>query len=163
MGHASVPGPTAGAPAAGAPAAGWTGATGAMSDGRIPSPGASLDVSAIAALFRDHHAELVRLALLMLGDLAAAEDVGAGRLRQPAPQEPRPRARPDGRGSAAVRPGRRAQRLPFGPAPPRHRAPGRPGPPRLADRRDDGAGLGRERSHAVRGPQAGARRSGPAA
>jgi DNA-directed RNA polymerase specialized sigma24 family protein len=35
----------------------------------------SLDVSAIAALFRDHHAELVRLALLMLGDLATAEDV----------------------------------------------------------------------------------------
>jgi RNA polymerase sigma factor (sigma-70 family) len=46
-----------------------------MSDGRIPSPGASLDSAAIAALFRDHHAELVRLALLMLGDLATAEDV----------------------------------------------------------------------------------------
>src|SRR5947208_11065148 len=98
MGHASVPGP-----AAGAPTAGWAGA---VTDS-IPPPGVSLDVSAIAALFRDHHAELVRLALLMLGDLAAAEDVGAGRLRQPAPQEPRPRARPDGRGSAAVRPGRR--------------------------------------------------------
>lgn len=41
----------------------------------IPPPGVSLDVSAIAALFRDHHAELVRLALLMLGDLATAEDV----------------------------------------------------------------------------------------
>src|SRR5215468_2623684 len=75
MGHASVPGPTAGAPAAGANAAGWTGATGAMSDGRIPSAGASLDSAAIAALFRDHHAELVRLALLMLGDRATAEDV----------------------------------------------------------------------------------------
>jgi len=46
-----------------------------MSDGRIPSAGASLDSAAIAALFRDHHAELVRLALLMLGDLATAEDV----------------------------------------------------------------------------------------
>src|SRR5689334_16794017 len=78
MGHASVPGPAAGAPTAGAPAAGWTGATGAtgaMSDGRIPSAGASLDSAAIAALFRDHHAELVRLALLMVGDLPSAEDV----------------------------------------------------------------------------------------
>jgi RNA polymerase sigma-70 factor (sigma-E family) len=46
-----------------------------MSDGRIPSAGASLDSAAIAALFRDHHAELVRLALLMVGDLATAEDV----------------------------------------------------------------------------------------
>jgi RNA polymerase sigma-70 factor (sigma-E family) len=46
-----------------------------VSDGRIPSPGASLDAGAIAALFRDHHAELVRLALLMVGDLPSAEDV----------------------------------------------------------------------------------------
>jgi len=46
-----------------------------MSDGRIPSAGASLDSAAIAALFRDHHAELVRLALFMVGDLATAEDV----------------------------------------------------------------------------------------
>jgi len=46
-----------------------------MSDGRIPSAGTSLDSAAIAALFRDHHAELVRLALLMVGDLATAEDV----------------------------------------------------------------------------------------
>jgi DNA-directed RNA polymerase specialized sigma24 family protein len=46
-----------------------------MSDGRIPSPGTSLDAGAIAALFRDHHAELVRLALLMVGDLPSAEDV----------------------------------------------------------------------------------------
>jgi len=46
-----------------------------MSDGRIPSAGANLDSAAIAALFRDHHAELVRLALLMVGDLATAEDV----------------------------------------------------------------------------------------
>src|SRR5690349_15662772 len=87
----------------------------------------------------------------------------AGRLRQPAPQEPRSGARPDGRGPAAVRPGRRAQRLPFGPPPPRHRAPGWPNPPRLTDRRDDGAGLGRERGHPVRGPSAGPRRAGPAA
>ena len=33
------------------------------------------DETAIAALFRDHHAELVRLALLMVGDLPTAEDV----------------------------------------------------------------------------------------
>ena len=33
------------------------------------------DATAIAALFRDHHAELVRLALLMVGDLPTAEDV----------------------------------------------------------------------------------------
>ena len=46
-----------------------------MSDGRIPSAGASLDSAAIAALFRDHHAELVRLALLMVADLPTAEDV----------------------------------------------------------------------------------------
>ena len=46
-----------------------------MSDGRIPSPGVSLDADAVVALFRDHHAELVRLALLMVGDLPTAEDV----------------------------------------------------------------------------------------
>jgi RNA polymerase sigma-70 factor (sigma-E family) len=33
------------------------------------------DATAIAALFRDHHAELVRLALFMVGDLPTAEDV----------------------------------------------------------------------------------------
>jgi RNA polymerase sigma-70 factor (sigma-E family) len=44
-------------------------------DSRIPPPGANLDAGAIAALFRDHHAELVRLALLMVGDLPTAEDV----------------------------------------------------------------------------------------
>jgi RNA polymerase sigma-70 factor (sigma-E family) len=31
--------------------------------------------AAVTALFRDHHLELVRLALLMVGDLATAEDV----------------------------------------------------------------------------------------
>jgi RNA polymerase sigma-70 factor (sigma-E family) len=51
--------------------AGWAGA---VTDS-IPPPGASLDAGAIAALFRDHHAELVRLALLMVGDLPTAEDV----------------------------------------------------------------------------------------
>ena len=30
---------------------------------------------ALADLFRDHHLELVRLALVMVGDLATAEDV----------------------------------------------------------------------------------------
>jgi RNA polymerase sigma-70 factor (sigma-E family) len=57
---------------AGMPVAGWAGA---VTDSRIPPPGASLDAGAIAALFRDHHAELVRLALLMVGDLPSAEDV----------------------------------------------------------------------------------------
>lgn len=64
MGHASVPGP-----AAGVPAAGWAGAV------SIPPPETSMDADAIAALFRDHHAELVRLALLMVKDLPTAEDV----------------------------------------------------------------------------------------
>src|SRR4029077_21044150 len=87
MGHAPVPGPAAGAstagvpvagvpvagvPPSGVPPAGWAGA---VTDSRIPPPGASLDAGAIAALFRDHHAELVRLALLMVGDLPSAEDV----------------------------------------------------------------------------------------
>ena len=43
-----------------------------MRDSRIPPPGANLDAGAIAALFRDHHAELVRLALFMVGDLPTA-------------------------------------------------------------------------------------------
>ena len=34
-----------------------------------------MDAGDVAALFRDHHGELVRLALLMVGDLASAEDV----------------------------------------------------------------------------------------
>ena len=47
-----------------------------MTSGVVP-PGAGLDLDSgpVAALFRDHHGELVRLALLMLGDLPAAEDV----------------------------------------------------------------------------------------
>jgi RNA polymerase sigma-70 factor (sigma-E family) len=57
---------------AGVPPVGWAGG---VTDSRIPPPGASLDAGAIAALFRDHHAELVRLALLMVGDLPSAEDV----------------------------------------------------------------------------------------
>src|SRR5436305_6944538 len=40
----------------------------------VPEP-AIAQPGAIAALFRDHHAELVRLALLMVGDLPTAEDV----------------------------------------------------------------------------------------
>jgi RNA polymerase sigma-70 factor (sigma-E family) len=45
---------------------------------RLASPGADADPTAgrtIATLFREHHGELVRLALLMVGDLATAEDV----------------------------------------------------------------------------------------
>ena len=41
------------------------------------SPGAAADLTAgmITALFRDHHGELVRLALLMVADVPTAEDV----------------------------------------------------------------------------------------
>jgi RNA polymerase sigma-70 factor (sigma-E family) len=42
--------------------------------GASPPAGSEAD-QAVAALFRDHHVELVRLALLMVGDLATAEDV----------------------------------------------------------------------------------------
>ena len=42
--------------------------------GGEPPPGSEVD-RAVAALFREHHVELVRLALLMVGDLATAEDV----------------------------------------------------------------------------------------
>jgi RNA polymerase sigma-70 factor (sigma-E family) len=42
--------------------------------GARPVPGSEAD-RAVAALFREHHVELVRLALLMVGDLATAEDV----------------------------------------------------------------------------------------
>jgi RNA polymerase sigma-70 factor (sigma-E family) len=42
--------------------------------GASPPAGSEAD-RAVAALFRDHHVELVRLALLMVGDLATAEDV----------------------------------------------------------------------------------------
>jgi RNA polymerase sigma-70 factor (sigma-E family) len=42
--------------------------------GAAPPPRSDAD-RAVAALFREHHVELVRLALLMVGDLATAEDV----------------------------------------------------------------------------------------
>jgi RNA polymerase sigma-70 factor (sigma-E family) len=50
-------------------AGGQGGAVGAGHVGRNDAAGAVTD------LFRDHHLELVRLALLMVGDLATAEDV----------------------------------------------------------------------------------------
>jgi RNA polymerase sigma-70 factor (sigma-E family) len=50
------------------PAAGWAGT---LMTGR-PAESAAITV---AAVFREHHGELVRLALLMVGDLATAEDV----------------------------------------------------------------------------------------
>ena len=46
--------------------------------GFIGGPGEAADtesVAGVSALFRAHHLELVRLALVMVGDLAAAEDV----------------------------------------------------------------------------------------
>jgi RNA polymerase sigma-70 factor (sigma-E family) len=42
--------------------------------GGEPPPGSEVD-RAVSALFREHHVELVRLALIMVGDLATAEDV----------------------------------------------------------------------------------------
>jgi RNA polymerase sigma-70 factor (sigma-E family) len=54
----------------------------APTDGAAPGSSAAQDftagpeaVSTVAALFRDHHGELVRLALLLVGDLPTAEDV----------------------------------------------------------------------------------------
>ena len=38
-------------------------------------PAADPPAAPVAALFREHHGELVRLALLMVGDLPTAEDV----------------------------------------------------------------------------------------
>jgi len=46
-----------------------------MGMGHSPVPAAELATAATSALFRDHHGELVRLALLMVGDLPTAEDV----------------------------------------------------------------------------------------
>jgi RNA polymerase sigma-70 factor (sigma-E family) len=50
--------------------------------GQVSVPGSAagwadtdLSFGAVAALFREHHGDLVRLALLMVGDLATAEDV----------------------------------------------------------------------------------------
>ena len=39
------------------------------------SPAAEIATAATSALFREHHGDLVRLALLMVGDLPTAEDV----------------------------------------------------------------------------------------
>jgi RNA polymerase sigma-70 factor (sigma-E family) len=53
--------------------------TGATADGQGGRVGAQAPqghaAEALTELFRDHHLELVRLALLMVGDLATAEDV----------------------------------------------------------------------------------------
>ena len=49
-----------------------------MRNSRLAPPGADVDpaaVSTIATLFRDHHGEPLRLALLMVGDVPTAEDV----------------------------------------------------------------------------------------
>jgi RNA polymerase sigma-70 factor (sigma-E family) len=76
-------------------------------DGSAPESSASNDCSAepeavntIAALFRDHHGELVRLALLLVGDLPTAEDVVQdvyanlhARWRRAAPDAPLPYVR----------------------------------------------------------------------
>ena len=40
-----------------------------------PDPSADLTAGTVAALFCEHHGELVRLALLLVGNLPTAEDV----------------------------------------------------------------------------------------
>ena len=45
-----------------------------MNDSRLAARGPA-SPGTVAALFRDHHGELVRLAVLMVGDLPTAEDV----------------------------------------------------------------------------------------
>jgi RNA polymerase sigma-70 factor (sigma-E family) len=67
MGHTSVPEPTNR----------WAGA---VRNRRLTPPGPAADLDAgtggsVATLFREHHGELVRLAVLMVGDLPTAEDV----------------------------------------------------------------------------------------
>jgi RNA polymerase sigma-70 factor (sigma-E family) len=66
------PGAAADLTAADLTAADVTGADGAGAD---LAAAELVAVSTIAGLFRDHHGELVRLALLMVGDLPTAEDV----------------------------------------------------------------------------------------
>src|SRR5580658_1277182 len=64
MGHTSVP----------EPATGWAEAV--INRRLAPTePAADRPAPPVAALFREHHGELVRLALLMVGDLPTAEDV----------------------------------------------------------------------------------------
>jgi hypothetical protein len=65
MGHTAVPEPA-------------SRSADVVRNGRLAPPGtevAPVDGRTISALFRDHHGELVRLALLMVGDLPTAEDV----------------------------------------------------------------------------------------
>ena len=44
-----------------------------MTDGRLARPGPT--AATVGTLFREHHGDLVRLAVLMVGDLPTAEDV----------------------------------------------------------------------------------------
>jgi RNA polymerase sigma-70 factor (sigma-E family) len=62
MGHTSVP----------EPATGWAEA---VRNRRLVLSGPPSASQTVGALFREHHGELVRLALLMVGDLPTAEDV----------------------------------------------------------------------------------------
>src|ERR1700719_614369 len=65
MGHTSVP----------EPATGWAEAVRNRRLQLSPPPPADQTAHPVGALFREHHGELVRLALLMVGDLPTAEDV----------------------------------------------------------------------------------------
>src|SRR5579859_3434704 len=62
MGHTSVPEPA-------------TGGAEAVRNRRLVLSGPPSASQTVGALFREHHGELVRLALLMVGDLPTAEDV----------------------------------------------------------------------------------------
>jgi RNA polymerase sigma-70 factor (sigma-E family) len=71
-GPAAAPGTTPAAPGTTPAAPGTTPAT----PGTTPATNAAdLAASTVATLFREHHGELVRLAVLMVGDLPTAEDV----------------------------------------------------------------------------------------
>ena len=90
--------------------------------GRGLGPGASSVAdsgASVTALFREHHADLVRLAVLMTGDRASAEDIVQDVFARPVC--PRPAA--GSRRRARVRAGRRPERLPQRAAPPGCRAP----------------------------------------
>jgi DNA-directed RNA polymerase specialized sigma24 family protein len=70
-----------------------------VSDSRL-TPQSTVSHSTVAELFRDHHGELVRLAVLMVGDVPTAEDVVQdvyirlhSRAHQHQPEDPLPYVR----------------------------------------------------------------------
>ena len=88
-------------------------------------------VYGVTALFREHHAELVRLAVLMTGDRGSAEDIVQDVFARLCARDYLPERR-----RARLRQGRRPQRVPQRAAPPGRRAPlrGRARRPRAGGR-----------------------------